>query len=527
MILLEAITSSLNEEICDKHCTAFPPRFSLRRGMQVDALTMPVVIRPVWWFRGEMSLEPPPVPPSLPPLPQVTDAPIEMTSQSGPGPRFATGGLLLAILLIIASVGLALRKNADSGHEGALSSDPAVSPNPAVELGVRYAYGARSMLEATNQWNDTVKGELEKSLAPIAKQPADRFRVEIVRAWLHGRTVDDAALQKIETEAPWLKRDREVLRAIETDVNTVKPEDWTSFKKRHGWIARLAHAQYSPADSPERTELSSEGIRTMVVLVVSVVAMGVALCSGLALLVYFIVRYRKGLIQPAAPRPAPAWGGVYVEGFALYIAGWTLLPLALRTYVPNMPIWLPVLLAAGVVPLAMWWPRLRGVPRTLWRETLGMHSGKGFFREMGLGVLGWLAATPFIALCMWIAQLIMKYSNTEMTHPIIEPLTQPGGGQIAAVLLAVVWAPLAEEVTFRGLLLPGLSAWLRWIVGAVVAAFIFAVIHPQGWVAVPAIMSIALAASALRIVRGSLVPSMTLHALNNGALVTLLILAAS
>lgn len=451
----------------------------------------------------------------------------DLGQMPAPGPRFARVGLLAAILLIVASIGLVLWKNSDKHEVPSLTSEQCVSPNIGLELAARYAFGVRSMMEATKQWNQHIISELDASLEPVARQPADRFRAEIVRAWMHDRSVDEAMMQSLVGTAPWLQRDLEVLKVIESGGEKVSPQDWAWFKKRHGWIARLAKGQHSPADSREREALAREGLRTMVVLGLSVMAMGLAFLSGLGLLIYFFLRYRKGLIPPQAPRPVPGWGGVYVEAFALYIAGWTLVPLALRTYVPDVPTWLPVLVAAGVVPLAMWWPRWRGVGRPLWKETLGLHAGKGFFREMGLGILGWLAATPFIAICMGIAQFIMRYTETEMTHPIMEPLTTPGGSQVAAVLLAVVWAPLAEEVTFRGLLLPGLSARLRWILGAVIAAFIFAVIHPQGWAGVPAIMAIALAASALRVTRGSLVPSMTLHALNNGALVTLLILAAS
>ena len=56
-------------------------------------------------------------------------------------------------------------------------------------------------------------------------------------------------------------------------------------------------------------------------------------------------------------------------------------------------------------------------------------------------------------------------------------------------------------------------------------AFIFAVIHPQGWAGVPPIMALALTLSALRLTRGSLIAPMTAHALNNG-LVTLLLIFA-
>jgi membrane protease YdiL (CAAX protease family) len=225
-------------------------------------------------------------------------------------------------------------------------------------------------------------------------------------------------------------------------------------------------------------------------------------------------------------RPPEAWGGVLLEGFAIYLCGWTLLPAGLHVILPETSRWLLLGAAALTTPVAFLWPLWRGMDRKTWRETIGFHTGKGVWREVGAGVLGWIAATPVIAVGLWAAQWIAQRTHADMTHPIIGPLTTPGMFQVVAVVLAVVWAPLAEESMFRGLLFPGLAAKVRWVMGALIGAFVFAVIHPQGWAAVPAIMAIALAASVLRLVRGSLIAPMTLHAMNNGTLVAMLILCA-
>jgi len=59
-----------------------------------------------------------------------------------------------------------------------------------------------------------------------------------------------------------------------------------------------------------------------------------------------------------------------------------------------------------------------------------------------------------------------------------------------------------------------------WAPSAAVVAVIFAAIHPQGWVAVPVLASIALALAALREWRGSIIASMTAHAFNNFMAIT-------
>jgi len=73
-------------------------------------------------------------------------------------------------------------------------------------------------------------------------------------------------------------------------------------------------------------------------------------------------------------------------------------------------------------------------------------------------------------------------------------------------------------------LFPGLSAWLRWLPGVLLSAFVFAVIHPQGWAGVPAIMALAGSFSVLRLWRQSLIAPMTAHALNNGIMCAAMLL---
>ena len=491
---------------------------------------MAVVILCDRWFHHTMPLDSSstPMPPSLslpPPLP------VEHGTNAA-GPRFHRAGLLIALIAILGCIFLAVRRNAETEEEGEPSaaskaSGPALSPNVPMDLAVRYGYGLRALLGNTPQWQGELVKELDLSLATLGRTPADRFRVEIVRAWMHDRAPDPAVLQKLLQESPWLLRDHDVLLALRADASSVPMPDWVWFHDRHGWIAKLARDHSLPKDSPDHTQLASEGIRTMVVMAGAGIGMAFGLLGGLALMVYCIVLYRKGRLPVIVPRPSFAWGGAYVEAFAIYLCGWTMVPMVLRTLVPDISRWVPLSIAALVVPLAILWPLLRGVARQEWKQTVGLHTGKGVWREMGIGVLGWFAAWPLIAVGLWIAQVILKMTGGEMSHPIVQPLTEPGMSQLIAVLLAVVWAPLAEEVTFRGLLLPGLSALVRWLAGTLIGAFIFAVIHPQGWAGVAAIMGIAMAASALRLTRGTLIASMTLHAMNNGTLVLLIILAAS
>jgi membrane protease YdiL (CAAX protease family) len=213
-----------------------------------------------------------------------------------------------------------------------------------------------------------------------------------------------------------------------------------------------------------------------------------------------------------------------VEGFAIYLGLFLFLPSLQRALPFHLPRWTVYLAMLVALIVGMCWPLLRGMRGKCWRESMGLHGGQGMLREMGAGMLGWLAALPLIVLGMIAASWITKLTGQFPSHPIVEVFAGDGWAKFGAIMLAVVWAPVSEELMFRGLLFPGLTAWLRWVPGMLVSAFVFAVIHPQGWAGVPAIMALAAAFSLLRMWRQSLIAPMTAHALNNGLMCAMMLL---
>jgi membrane protease YdiL (CAAX protease family) len=112
--------------------------------------------------------------------------------------------------------------------------------------------------------------------------------------------------------------------------------------------------------------------------------------------------------------------------------------------------------------------------------------------------------------------------------------SQPWWVWAQVVLVASVLAPLVEEIFFRGALythlrrlLPGVSPFFAIVFAALVSSFVFAVIHPQGWLGVPVLSALACTFCLAREVRGSLLPGMVAHGINNsvGMLVLLFVLS--
>jgi membrane protease YdiL (CAAX protease family) len=118
------------------------------------------------------------------------------------------------------------------------------------------------------------------------------------------------------------------------------------------------------------------------------------------------------------------------------------------------------------------------------------------------------------------------------SHPIIVDLANGvWSTRILLIFMAAVAAPVVEETVFRGVLYRQLRSSsckfpkaLSIACSVFLVSFVFAAIHPQGWVAIPALMSIAVGMNLLREWRGSLIPSMVVHGLSNGIVVSMMVL---
>ena len=161
--------------------------------------------------------------------------------------------------------------------------------------------------------------------------------------------------------------------------------------------------------------------------------------------------------------------------------------------------------------------RMRGAS---W-EDLGFRDPKP--REgLRLACVTWvIIVPPLLALAAFLDQFVEPYS-----HPIIEFLQADKSVWSIGLVLgaAVVAAPIAEEFFFRRIL----QGWLEikfgdWAV--VVSAFCFGLAHlgqGLGWVP---LIGFGLAAGYLARRRGTILPSIVLHALFNGLSVMLLVVS--
>ncbi len=289
--------------------------------------------------------------------------------------------------------------------------------------------------------------------------------------------------------------------------------------KEYGWVGRLALSQDKPDSDPERKAVLQSAFR-MVMLTGLLTMVGMAaLVGGLALFIITIVQVIKGKIRSTLTVPENP-GSVLLETFAIYLVLSTVLPLLFMMMAPgfrNGGILMSVI--AGFIPIL--WPLFQGAGWKDYRTAIGWHRGKGIFREVGAGIAGYIAGLPLMVMALIVVMILARYTGETPSHPVVFDLSR---NPLFLFLLASVYAPFVEETLFRGALYGYLRRSLPWTVSAVIASFIFAILHPQGWVAVPVIGVLGFNFSAIREWRGSAIASMTAHALNNGSAVLILII---
>lgn len=116
----------------------------------------------------------------------------------------------------------------------------------------------------------------------------------------------------------------------------------------------------------------------------------------------------------------------------------------------------------------------------------------------------------------------------EPDTPFKQMLETSYGVRVAVGIVAVLTAPIAEEVVYRGVLYPAIARRFGAVASVIAVSALFLLVHAEQYAAAPAIMLplglLSVALTTLRAVSGSIMPSVVLHVLFNGVQVALLLL---
>lgn len=327
----------------------------------------------------------------------------------------------------------------------------------------------------------------------------------------------------------------------------VLPKDHTPLSSQLDWFGSLLEA-----NKAERDMMNQTAERKLIIVGSLFTVVGLFFISGFVGLVICIVRVFSGKMK-SSMRPPVKPHGVYAEVFAwwlpVFVVVMTLANIFSEMIAPNdlFISMLSTIVAFFCSLIVLFWARIRGLSWKQIRSDIGWNTGDGFVKEFMMGFVGYAMMLPILGVGILLTLFLFLIQNLGSgesdpfsgssggAHPIIVDIANGGlSVRILLVVLAAIAAPIIEETMFRGVLYRQLRTTshrmgiaISIIISVLITSFLFAAIHPQGWVAIPALMGIAIGMNFMREWRGSLIPSMMVHGLSNGIVITMMLVFLS
>jgi len=190
---------------------------------------------------------------------------------------------------------------------------------------------------------------------------------------------------------------------------------------------------------------------------------------------------------------------------------------------PMPPLIIVLMLVFGVVAFGgVAWYRMGEEMRTCNLVALGDRPARGWWRWLA-AACACVAVFDTAYFCLLHAVHLDRFAH----NPVMDMLSKMSGWSLwAAMATAVLLAPVAEEMFFRGTMFGRFRARGYAVSGAVISALMFAALH-----GVPALLPVpfvlGLATAWVYHKSGSLWPAMALHILNNGVAVVAFLIAGT
>lgn len=372
-------------------------------------------------------------------------------------------------------------------------------------------------------------GEFLPGLENQAKSPADKVRLVIAAGELKDETSALSRLATLESNAeipPALKGDLATLRAIyEGRKADLTDDQRAALKKNHRKLGDIA-LTFKDGDTPERRALMAGGIQLLVLIIVAGLIVIGAFVSGFLLLPFMLVMFATRRLKTHFVPPAPG-GSVFLETFAVFLVGFLVLKLvsgAIADANPTerWPLYLGLAAQWLLMPIVLW-PRVRGMTSRAWSSAVGLHKGGGVGREILAGVVGYVSGLPILAVAMVVTAVLIIVRNAlsgekgPPNNPIQEFLQNSDLPlQLLLGLMAFAWAPIVEELIFRGGVYRHLRARTPILVAAAFSALIFGFMHGYDPIMLLPVIALGFNFALIREWRGSIIASMTAHAIHNG-----------
>lgn len=469
----------------------------------------------------------------------------ETTPQTNPGPYADPGSPGLAKLcwvLMVVLLGVVIVFQQTGGSAAAQPKPVAAAIEPPepdqslimAKIAVKFADAAPS--EANNQ---IFLSQIDQT----AHTDAERLRAVMIAAHLSGAEVGRERLSKLSSSMPEdspLREDLATLERLYAEPHVpLTDAEAQRLKDHHGYFGQLAAVFGKEKADPAREALVGGGMLLIGAFAGIGLVVASAMLIGLGLFVTAIVLLALGKLRPRFQPPARG-GSVPLELVCVFIGGFAclkLVALAAHALLGPDAAGTAAMIGQWSLLLVVFYPLLRGVRWSQTRDMLGLYArGRGgVLGEVWCGFLGYLAGLPvFLAgalvsvglffITEWFKQAAGGSPSAPPENPIIEYFAS--GNLIFIILLAAlatIWAPLVEEIVFRGALLRQFSPWIHPVLAAVPTALVFGFMHNYPVMLLGPVIALGFVFGCIRWWRGSLIACITAHFIHNAFIVAIMI----
>jgi membrane protease YdiL (CAAX protease family) len=415
---------------------------------------------------------------------------------------------------------------------GALNSEDLQGPIPSASSDLAVLQMQSQAIIASASIDSAYAAEALKTLKEQSRGFKSQAAIVLLEDFIDAPMSDPIASLEVIKED---KNAPEWLEQIERSLSEgIAAEERAVLRSELGWFAELAAEPGRVA--PEKSdEIKTRSAQVIVLIMLCMLGVILVILAG-GLFLFTLARNQRitGKAFRFDNKVMPR--GVMLEAFALYL-GMVALGEAAAIVIHGSFSLVGYGLSM-VLPLV--WPRMRGYRWRPFFRSLGWHRGEGALKEVFFGVIGYsgVLAIASIGICLtWVITLLVGAfagggpdstfeTASPQPHPVLGWMFTGGWVEkLFCLLLAAVLAPLLEETLFRGALHRYLRGRLSFFLSALITGAIFAGLHPQGWLAIPALGSMGIGFSLLREWRDSLIAPTVAHAINNGLLIAVVWLA--
>lgn len=471
--------------------------------------------------------------------------PMEGEPQAPAYPRNRFVFLLIILVVLVAVVGVAQRLPSPRGEqpefsEKTLEGDTAMKFACAwerLQSSLPYKPGQRQRMEV---FRDRQRLAAIASYRQAVKEnPSPNTIRRLIIIQYPSKRAAEIDKLAVASKGEQTRSEVAMWQAIYMSKKPLSPQEAGRYSSRIrllglGWYQYLAladlyqRAGFVKEARAARDQAVRSAVRTMMLLLGLLAIVGTLGLVGIFVIVWYVNAEKSGRLpakDTSLPGDRSMVAGCLLEAFVVYlgivIGTQVLAGLALASAsaagTPSSPRAIVYMTAGayavgGALAAVYLAYRLRAAGWS-WK-TIGLTTRNPLL-DIGWGIMGYAAALPILLIASLLSQILARYIPTP-SNPVVPLFLESNNALERLILLALttIAAPFFEELFFRGVLSHSFRA--RWGVslGLILSAAVFAAVHPLPLGFLP-IFVLGYVLATLLYRRGSLLPCMVMHGLNN------------